>query len=105
MANCRHSYCCGTFGRSEKTAARQQLQRRLTQRDAEERSYQRDEMPSNSFVGNSTPALGFQSAYFPMVIASHFPLNARLAETIGFMGLGQMGLPIALNLLSAGFGV
>ena len=28
-----------------------------------------------------------------------------MADTIGFIGLGQMGLPIALNLLSAGFGV
>ena len=28
-----------------------------------------------------------------------------MAETIGFIGLGQMGLPIASNLLSAGFGL
>ena len=26
-----------------------------------------------------------------------------MAETIGFIGLGQMGLPIALNLQAAGF--
>src|SRR6202030_1091524 len=64
-------------------------------------------------LGDEPPArrlAGLQSGYAKPVLPQprrqpHLMENAPMKETVGFIGLGGMGLAMATNLLKAGFGL